>query len=211
MNEQTSPYHHGSLRAALLAEAETMIAEGGAGSVTMREIGRRVGVSRAAPYRHFADKNSLLVAVAAIGFERLRDRLRSSGAAAPRSSVDRFRRMGQEYVRFAIENPAHYRLMYGKEALARIDQPELREVANSLFDQLVEVFHAHQRDGGIKKQDPRTQAYVAWSAVHGLASLVIEGQILTHVDVDALIKQTTQTVLDGMRPRPRGSPKRPKP
>ena len=210
MNEQTSPYHHGSLRAALLAEAETMIAEGGAGSVTMREIGRRVGVSRAAPYRHFADKNSLLVAVAAIGFERLRDRLRSSGAAAPRSSVERFRRMGQEYVRFAIENPAHYRLMYGNEALARIDQPELREVANSLFDQLVEVFHAHQRDSGIKKQDPRTQAYVAWSAVHGLASLVIEGQMLTHVDVDALIKQTTQTLLDGMRTRPRGSPKRPK-
>lgn len=58
---------------------------------------------------------------------------------------------------------------------------------------------AYQDTGGIKREDPREQAYVAWSAVHGLASLLIEGQIMSTVDVDALIRQTTQTVLDGMR------------
>jgi AcrR family transcriptional regulator len=203
MTNQAGGYHHGDLRAALLTEAAAMIAKGGVASVTMREIGRRLGVSRAAPYRHFADKTALLVAVAAAGFDRLRSRLQTTEAGAPRSSVERLRRMGEEYVRFALENPAHYRLMYGKEALTREDQPELREAAIALFEQLVGVIQAHQRSGAIKRQDPRAQAYVAWSAVHGLASLWIEGHILATDDIDGLIRQTTRTVLDGMRARPR--------
>lgn len=204
MTEHTSTYHHGDLRAALIAEAATMIADNGAAGVTMREIGRRLGVSRAAAYRHFHDKAALLQAVAATGFQRLGGRLRSTDADAPRSGVDRFRAMGEEYVRFAVENPAHYRLMYGRDALTREDLPELREAANALFEYLVDVFRAHQRSGGIKRQDPRAQAYIAWSAVHGLASLIIDGQIMAAVDVDALIRQTTSTLLDGMRVRPRG-------
>jgi AcrR family transcriptional regulator len=146
----------------------------------LRAIGQRLGVSRAAPYRHFADKTALLVAVAAAGFDRLKSRLQTIDTGAPRSSVEQLRRMGEEYVRFAVENPAHYRLMYGKEALTRQDRPEL---------------------SGIKRQDPRAQAYVAWSAMHGLASLWIEGHILATDDIDGLIRQTTRTVLDGMRVR----------
>ena len=200
MTDQAGTYHHGDLRAALLAEAAAMIAEGGAASVTMRAIGRRLGVSRSAPYRHFADKSALLVAVAAAGFKRLGGRLQAIEAGAP-TSVEQLRRIAEEYVRFALENPAHYRLMYGKEALTREDQPELREAANALFEELVGVIQSYQRSGTIKRQDPRAQAYVAWSAVHGLASLVIEGQILATVDVDGLIRQTTSTLLDGMRTR----------
>ncbi|MBT8461965.1 MAG: TetR/AcrR family transcriptional regulator [Gemmatimonadetes bacterium] len=203
MTEPARAYHHGDLRVALLDEAAAMIAEGGAASLTMRALGQRLGVSRTAPYRHFEDKTALLVAVAASGFKRLSDRLENIEAGAPRSSVERVRRMGEEYVRFALENPAHYRLMYGKEAMARENLPELRQAGNVLFEQLVTVFEAYQASGGIKRQDSRAQAYVAWSAVHGLASLLIDGQITAAVDVDRLIRQTTQTVLDGMRTRRR--------
>ena len=206
MTKQARAYHHGDLRAALLAEAAAIIAEGGAESVTMRALGQRLGVSRAAAYRHFADKTALLVEVAAGGFDRLKDRLQTIDAGAPRSSVEQVRRMGEEYVRFALENPAHYRLMYGKEALTRLDHPELREAANALFEELVSVFTAHQQSGWIKREDPRAQAYVAWSAVHGLASLLIDGQITATDDVDGLIRQTTRTLLDGMGVRrPRGA------
>jgi len=201
MANDTSTYHHGDLQAALLAEAAAMIADGGVASVTMRALGERLGVSRAAAYRHFAGKTALLVAVAAAGFTRLGHRLQTTDESSPRSGVERLRRMGEEYVRFALENPAHYRLMYGKEALTREDLPELRQSANALFEQLVEVFEAHQHSGVLEEQDPRVQAYVAWGAVHGLASLLIDGQILTEVDVDALIQQTTRTLLDGMRAR----------
>ena len=201
MNDRADAYHHGNLRSALVAEAAAMIAEGGLASVTMRAIGQRLGVSRAAPYRHFADKAALLVAVAAAGFERLGESL--AAADAPGPSVERFRRMGEEYVRFALENPAQYRLMYGEGALARDDAPELREAADALFDQLVAEIRGHQRSGLLKRQDPEVQAYVAWSAVHGLASLLIEGQIQAAADVDDLIRQATRTVLEGMRSRRR--------
>jgi len=125
----------------------------------MREIGRRLGVSRAAPYRHFPDKAALLVAVAATGFQRLSGRLQSIDAGAQRPSVERFRRMGEEYVRFALENPAHYRLMSIRSRLSRaaaasgawsgavaiqrnlsgnscakLDRESLREAARSLFN-----------------------------------------------------------------------------
>jgi len=193
-----SAYHHGDLRAALLTEAAAMIDEEGTSSVTMRAIGRRLGVSRSAPYRHFADKSALLVAVATAGFDHLRDRLEAVGAGAPGAGIERLRQFGEVYVRFALENPGHYRLMYGKEAITRRDQPELREVANGLFDELVHVFQSYQQSGTIKRQDANLQAYVAWGAVHGLASLLIEGQILTDVDVEGLIRQTTSALLDGM-------------
>ncbi len=205
MTTAARAYHHGDLRAALLDEAAAMIAEGGAASLTMRAIGERLGVSRAAAYRHFADKTALLVAVAGAGFSRLGSRLQAVDAGARGSSLERLRRLGAEYVRFAVENPAHYRLMYGKEALTREDIPELREAANAIFEQMVAVIEAHQRSGGLKRQDPRAQAYVAWSALHGLASLWIEGQIQATDDIDGLIRQTTRTLLDGMRARRRGA------
>ncbi len=199
MAEREQTYHHGDLRAALVEEAAAMISEGGATSVTMRAIGGRLGVSRAAPYRHFPDKTALLVAVAVEGFRRLNQRLRGDGTGTPGSSVERLRHMGEQYVRFALENPAHYRLMYGREALARQDHPELRQAAGALLEHLVDVIRVHQQRGEIERKAPRSQAYVAWSAVHGLASLLIERQIDPNVDVDALIRQTTQTLLHGMR------------
>ena len=199
MAERTRTYHHGDLRASLVDEAATMISEGGTASVTMRAIGSRLDVSRAAPYRHFPDKTALLVAVAVEGFKGLNRRLGASDTGASPSSVERLRRMGEEYVRFALEHPAHYRLMYGKEALARQDQPELREAGGTLLEHLIDVIRVHQQRGDIERGDPRAKAYVAWSAVHGLASLLIERQIDPSVDVDELIRQTTETLLDGMR------------
>ena len=199
MAERAHAYHHGDLRAALVEETAIMISEGGAASVTMRAIGSRLGVSRAAPYRHFPDKTALLVAVAVEGFKRLRHSLESVGADESPSSVDQLRRMGEEYVRFALKHPAHYRLMWGKEAIARQNEQELREAAGALLAHLVGVIEQHQQAGEIEAGDARARAYVAWSAVHGLASLLIERQIDPNVDVEALIRQTTRTLLAGLR------------
>lgn len=198
MASKNNSYHHGSLASALLEEAASMIAEGGAESVTMRELGKRLGVSRAAPYRHFSDKSALLVAVAAAGFTKLGEQLRTLEHGEGEPGVEHIRRMGEAYVRFALENPAHYRLMYGREALAREELPELREAANTLFDGLARAFEACQAAGEIKQQDPRHQAYMAWGAVHGLASLLVDGQIMAEVDVNALIDFSTRALIDGL-------------
>lgn len=190
-------YHHGDLRAALLDEASNVIAREGAERLTMRGLCQRLGVSRAAPYRHFADKQALLVAVAAAGFARLGAVISDVGAGRPDAGLTRLRGLGEAYVRFALENPGHYRLMYGKEAITRDEVPELRAAADELFASLVAVFRAHQVAGTLRPEPPETQAYVAWSAVHGLSLLLLDGQIRPD-DVDALIRQTTRTTLAGM-------------
>ena len=176
-----------------------MIGEAGVASVTMRAIGERLGVSRAAPYRHFPDKTALLAGVAAAGFDGLNEQLLQIDATAPKRGMERFRRMGEAYVRFALDNPAHYRLMYGEQSLAREEVPELQAAADRLFAHLVAVIESQQRAGRIKPADSQLQAYIAWSAMHGLASLLIDGQIHAGADVDRLIRQATGTVLDGMR------------
>ena len=106
------PYHHGNLRQALLDEALATIHTEGVAALTLRAIGARVGVSRTALYRHFADKRALLTAVATEGFRALRRQLvtaREEGGVGEAA----FRAMGVAYIRFAVGSPAHYRVMFG--------------------------------------------------------------------------------------------------
>src|SRR5687768_16247099 len=105
-------YHHGNLRRALLDEALATIRADGVDGVTLRDIGARLGVSRTALYRHFADKRALLAAVATEGFRRLREQLVTAWEKDGRGDAA-FRAMGVAYVRFAVDNPSHYRVMFG--------------------------------------------------------------------------------------------------
>src|SRR5919205_4393672 len=108
-------YHHGNLRRALIDTALAMVTEEGAWNFTLREVARRAGVSHAAPYNHFEDKAALLAEVAALGFESLRQTLEAAARGRPRSARQAFAGIGAAYVRFGVEQPAHYRLMFGAE------------------------------------------------------------------------------------------------
>src|SRR5262249_55663078 len=105
-------YHHGDLRRALLAEAVRTIREDGVDALTVRAAGQRLGVSRTALYRHFADKSALLAGVAREGFQKFTQALAGAWRRRGRG-WDGFEEMGRAYVRFAVENPAHYRIMFG--------------------------------------------------------------------------------------------------
>src|SRR5215467_5021752 len=109
------PYHHGDLRRALIETALTMVTEEGAWTFTLREVARRAGVSHAAPYNHFNDKAALLAEVAAMGFQALRERMAAASGAHPRSARQAMLSIAATYVRFGVEQPAHYRLMFGPE------------------------------------------------------------------------------------------------
>jgi AcrR family transcriptional regulator len=190
-------YHHGDLRRALLDAAATLLRDGGTDALTLRALADAVGVSRTAPYRHFADKADLLVAIAAEGFERLRASLHAvndEGAAG----LEGFEAMGVAYIRFAVDNPAHYRLMYGREALARRQVPALQAAADATYDELVALIAARQATGDLRADEPEALAYVAWATVHGLASLLVDGQMEEPDDVDALARLTARTLLEGL-------------
>jgi AcrR family transcriptional regulator len=146
-----STYHHGDLRTALLRTAADMLEKGGLSSLSLRELARRAGVSHNAPYRHFPDRESLLAALAAEGFELLGDAL----ASRPR------REMGEAYVEFALTHPQRFRLMFGGHL-------QLENRDRRAYESLQQAF----ADLGEQAQ---YAAAAAWALVHGLSHLLLDG------------------------------------
>ncbi|MGB6207929.1 TetR/AcrR family transcriptional regulator [Mycobacterium sp.] len=170
-------YHHGDLRAAILTEAARLVSERGADRVSLRELAREAGVSHAAPAHHFTDRRGLFTALAAQGFELL-----AAGLAEARP---RFLDAALAYVRFALEHPGHYRVMFDKSlvdpasgelvAAQAAAGAELSRGVASLADQ-----HA--------KADPAGAELAAWSLVHGFSMLWLNDA------VNARLKETDPTV-----------------
>ena len=198
-DKKDEPYHHGDLRTALLDVTAEMIAAEGLDSVTMRALSQRIGVSRTAPYRHFADKAALLAAVAEEGFKRLRTRLED--AAQQTETRDRlllFQQMGIASIQFAVDHPTHYRLMFNGEIVDPGAYPDLAKTQKSVFDLLVTSIQACQAEDKIKPGEPLALAYTVWATIHGLSSLLIDNQIRNVRSVAELAFATTQALLDGI-------------
>src|SRR5260370_15715095 len=129
-------YHHGDLQRALLGDAVRTIREEGIDAVTLRAVGARLGVSRTALYRHFADKSALLAAVAREGFQRFGQDLTDAWTGAGRGRAG-FNAIGMAYVHFALANSSHYRVMFGNfRALCERD-PALAADASAAFQVLM--------------------------------------------------------------------------
>lgn len=164
----TSPYHHGDLRRALIEAGLRLLRSRGAGGLALRAVAREAGVSPAAPYRHFADKEAMLAAIAAEGFERLAAALRAADASA--DGIEALRAQGAAYVGFALEEAALFRLMFGAERPA--GDAALAQQAEAAFG----VLRAR-----VATLLPESQvavgALTAWSLVHGLACLIADGRI----------------------------------
>jgi AcrR family transcriptional regulator len=199
------PYHHGNLRRGLLDEALATIRAEGVESLTLREIGARLGVSRTALYRHFADKRALLAAVATEGFRTLRQQLVTAWAEGGRGRAA-FESMGVAYVRFAVANPSHYRVMFGGFVDPDACEPELAAEAAGAFQALVDALTALQRDAIVRAEDSVTMARFVWSVVHGVAMLGIDGQLRETGAVEALMRYALERLHTGIEEpaRPEG-------
>lgn len=171
-------YHHGNLRQALLDAARDLVEREGAEALTLRAAARRAGVSQAAPYRHFADKRALLAGVAEEGFRALADGMRRAAAAHAADPLGRLQALGLAYVGFATGHPSHFRVMFGRELADRSPYPSLEEAAAEAFGLLVDGVAECQRAGHVRAGEPRDLALAAWSAIHGLSALVVDGQLL---------------------------------
>ena len=179
------PYHHGNLRPALVAEAVRVLAEGNPAALSLRELARRLGVSPAAPYRHFADKEALLAAVAQHGFELLRAELDGAAAAHPDEPLRQLADIGWAYVRFALRHPPYFQVMFGRAATPQAAYPELLAAGQAAFGTLLRVIEGGQRAERVAHGDPRELAVAAWSQVHGLATLLLERQLPLEDDMEA--------------------------
>ena len=195
------PYHHGNLRRGLLDEALATIRAESVDRLTLREIGARLGVSRSALYRHFADKRALLAAVATEGFRTLRQHLVAAWAEGGHNRAA-FEAMGIAYVRFAVGNSSHYRVMFGGSIDPKVCGPELAAEAAGAFQALVDALSSLQRAGIVRADDTLTIARYVWAVVHGVSMLAINGQLPDPGSVDALIRYTSNRLLTGIEGQP---------
>jgi AcrR family transcriptional regulator len=174
--KRAGQYHHGDLRRALIDQALRTIDTTGVDALTLRGVGDALGVSRTALYRHFSDKQALVAAVAREGFRAFRLALVDAWEQNGRGRAG-FEAMGEAYLQFAVAHPAHYRVMFGRfmESCAR--DPELVVEATGAFQALVDALIQGQRDEWVRKDDPVILARFVWSVTHGVAMLVIDGQL----------------------------------
>ena len=192
-------YHHGDLRRALLQEALATIRAEGVEGLTLREIGARLGVSRTALYRHFADKAALLEAVATEGFRSFREQLVAAWDAAGHG-VAGLDAMGVAYVQFAVANPAHYRVMFGGFIDPGDSQSELATEAAGALQALEGALATLQRDGLARAEDTATMARFVWAVVHGVAMFAIDGQLPDPAMVDQLMRYAIERMRIGIGP-----------
>src|SRR5262249_41544428 len=141
---RAKPYHHGNLREALLEAAIRLIAEVGPTAFTLREVARRAGVSHNAPYRHFRDRDDLVANVAAQGFRELTQAMLDA-AAQQFDALNRLKRAGLGYVKFALRRPEHFTVMF--DAPVSKHHPSSEEAAKQAFGTLTEFVKGSQDTG----------------------------------------------------------------
>jgi AcrR family transcriptional regulator len=165
------PYHHGDLRAALVAAAEIELTARGIEAFSLRSVAKRAGVSHAAPTHHFGDANGLLTALAAEGYRQLlATQMRHEAAAAPEPAAQLVA-SALGYIAFALARPALFRLVFGS-ARPDHEEPGLQAAGQAAYGHLTELVHAA---GG------RTVAAetAIWATAHGLADLLAAGRLKT--------------------------------
>lgn len=169
-------YHHGDLRRGLLDAALRIIEGEGVARLTLRGAARLAGVSHAAPKHHFGDLRGLHCAIAEEGFRALHEAMRASlTAELDATKVRTLRLAGVAYVDFAVRHPGHFRAMFHPAVADRSGQPALEEAADAAYGLLLDTTRAAQEAGEIRAGDVRTLAVGAWSMVHGLAALAVDG------------------------------------
>jgi AcrR family transcriptional regulator len=175
-DKQSDKYHHGDLRNALIATGVEMLTEGGTASLSLRKLAKRVGVSHNAPYQHFADKNTLIAAIAQEGFRLLEAEMqRVIDTTAEEDAHTRIIIAGQAYVRFAVTHASHISVMFG--SFPQQEYPQLSQAALDAFNKLVEIITMGQRTGEIGGDNIEEVANVLWTAVHGLSAVLIAQKI----------------------------------
>jgi len=207
------PYHHGDLRRALIDAALQLVTEEQDWTFSLREVARRAGVSHHAPYNHFPEKLDLLAAVAAVGFERLRDGMLRAMAGIDDSEA-LLAAICRTYILLGLENPALYRLMFGPalSASGSADRPAVARVAGAeARGVLADVILHGARSGAFavspeNTEDVGTAALSVWSATHGLTMLAIDRIPPPDLSIDAMIERLLRIVVTGLRkPRARAA------
>lgn len=189
-------YHHGNLRATLLAAAETSVRRHGVDQLSLRELAREAGVSNAAPRRHFPDRQALLDALAEAGFARLDADLRAAIDAAGADFGPRLHAMAAAYLRFATEDAALLELMFtGKH---RVGADRLVAAAAAPFGLMQGLIVQGQAEGVLEPGDPERAGIVLFATLQGIA-ILINGSLVAPELLDGIVQTAVDQFMRGSR------------
>lgn len=178
--KRADAYQHGDLRSALIQAGLKLLGEGGARALSLRAAAQLAGVSHAAPYRHFPDKDALVAAIAEEGFRLLTARMLAEIAACESTDIlVRLRGSARGYVAFATEHPGYFRTIFGGVVPedAGAFNPSLRAAGEAAYRVLRDLVGEGMAAGHLRAGDPDQTSLAAWSLVHGLSMLLVEGQL----------------------------------
>jgi AcrR family transcriptional regulator len=169
-------YHHGNLRPALVEAGLRILERDGLAGLSLRAVAREAGVSRAAPYHHFANRDALLAAIAAQAFKSLEDSVAAFDGVSG-TVEERLREIARGYVGFAVGRPEIYRLLFGTEIGDKSAYPELQAAGTASYAAFARQIAALRAEHGTGGADDRLAGLAVWTMLHGLAMAAIEGRL----------------------------------
>jgi AcrR family transcriptional regulator len=176
MNVKTAATTKDDVRAGILNASLALMNEGGLGSLSMREVARRAGVSHQAPYHYFADREAILAELAGEGFDQLYDYMVSALGQA-KNKAHKVQLLGEAYIRFALNNPEVFKLMFRCEMCDLSRYPHAKAKADRTFDTVAKTLGAQGTSASDKTSPDLAPVIACWSMAHGLATLLLEGKL----------------------------------
>jgi AcrR family transcriptional regulator len=174
---EATTYHHGDLKNALIKAGVEILAEEGIGGLSLRKVAKQAGVSHAAPYSHFSDKQALIAAISTEGFKQLYSQIESVIEEHRGNPETLLIETAWAYVQFAQHAPDRFKLMFSSVLEKEKEYAEFVEISQENFSQLVKIIEICQQAGILKSGASDVVAVGIWSTVHGFTSLLLEGQI----------------------------------
>jgi AcrR family transcriptional regulator len=176
-------YHHGDLKNALIEAGADILSKEGVSALSLRKVAQKAGVSHAAPYAHFADKQALIAAISTEGYKKLYKQI---AQVAEQYRSDPLRRLFEAcwaYVQFALTEPDHFKVTFSGMIEKEQDYPAFVETARQTFSLVVEVVAQCQQAGILRQGAPDLTAVSVWALIHGFVTLLLENQI-SHAILD---------------------------
>lgn len=201
----TKKYHHGDLKNALINASIEILSKDGIGGLSLRKVAQKAGVSHAAPYAHFVDKQALIAAISTEGYRMLYEQFNGIFEKYPNDPKRQLVEAAWVYVGFAQSEPAQFRVTFSSAVEREKDYPALVEMTRKTFKQVTQIVEGCQAVGLLHTGPVDLQAVSVWSLVHGLASLLIESLIshstLEYISLrDILIFTLNQITLEYLDP-----------
>ncbi len=170
-------YHHGDLKNALIKAGVEILAKDGVSGLSLRKVAMRAGVSHAAPYSHFADKQALIAAISTEGFRQLYERVSAVAEEYKSQPQKQLVEAAWAYVQFALDDPDRFKVMFSGVLEKEKEYPDFVAESQRNFQLVKMIVEANQASGVLRSGASDLVALSAWGIVHGFIMLLLEGQI----------------------------------